>query len=177
MEECPCPSKTICPYFKNVRVLPEKLTQDPYLFRTLTCDSCNTSDYRLLLIPPSWDKSEHQSIISRVWAKAVDEIRQATRLCIIGYSMPEADVFFQYLLTRALSRNEHLYKLVVVDKVDTDDFDTHPPSSIETRYRQLLDPMFQKRRFSFYSDGVEHFFTQGNALGLMGRGELVAGTL
>jgi NAD-dependent SIR2 family protein deacetylase len=167
---------------KNVQVLDEKLTQDPYHLRGLRCSACKTSDYRLLLIPPSWDKSEHQAVISRIWAKAVDEIRQASRLCIIGYSMPEADLFFQYLLTLALSRNEQLYRLIVVDKVKSEDgallSRSQPASdSVEQRYRQLLDPMFQKRRFSFYGDGVAQFLAHGNAMGRMGRGELVAGIL
>lgn len=169
---------------QNVQVLPEKVTQDPDRFRDLLCPECKTNSYRILLIPPSWDKNEHQTVISRIWSKAVSEIMQATRICIIGYSMPESDLFFQYLLTLALSRNERLYRLIVVDKVESDqqngashDYPQGKPDSVELRYRRLLDPMFQKRRFSFYEDGIAQFLAHGNILGLMGRGELVNSVL
>src|SRR6266853_277698 len=168
---------------KHVIVLSEKLTDDPYLFRTQTCPGCNESAYRLLLVPPSWDKSEYQSIMKGVWSKAVEELRTATRICVIGYSMPHADAFFEYLLTLALSQNDGLYKLIVVDLVEPQRQSSildvpveTPPGEVESRYRKLLDPMFQERRFSFYKGGVTDFLGNGNrALHDLGRGEAVSG--
>jgi hypothetical protein len=133
------------------------------------------------LIPPSWDKSEYQTITATVWAKAVDELRSATRICIIGYSMPQSDLFFKYLLTLALSQNHRLFKLVVVDLVQ-------PPapepfeqgvksiSNLESRYQELLNPLFRGRRFSFHPEGFEQFICTGQARPVLGRGEVLGST-
>jgi len=166
----------------QIAILPKKLTDDPWGFRTLACPKCKVNEYQLLMIPPSWDKSEYKDIISGVWARALEELRQATRICVIGYSMPEADVFFQYLLTLALSKNEALTKLIVVDWRDK------PPTSreqleirpgaghdLESRYRKMLDPMFQERRFLFHCHGVQGFLGSDAALHALGRGEAVSG--
>jgi NAD-dependent SIR2 family protein deacetylase len=165
----------------SVTILPEKLTEDPDGFRRLTCPKCKMGAYQPLLIPPSWDKSEYRNIVKRIWSKAVEELRKATRICVIGYSMPEADAFFQYLLTLALSQNDGLYRLIVVDRVqrmpsEPDSLSTkgEPLSPIEKRYRQMLDPMFQERRFSFHGDGVQGFLGNRRSLEDLGRGEMVA---
>jgi NAD-dependent SIR2 family protein deacetylase len=172
----------ICKKCKHIVILPEKLTHDPYGFRTLLCPNCKESTYQLLLIPPSWDKSEYKDVIRRVWAKALEELRQATRICIVGYSMPEADAFFQYLLTLALSKNDRLYKLIVVDRRHSQLSPAGPSetgqalrSDLETRYRNMLDKMFQERRFSFHGSGVEGFLGGEQALKELGRGEAVSG--
>ncbi len=166
----------------DITILPEKLTHDPHGFRALVCPNCKASAYHLLLIPPSWDKSEYKDIIGRVWAKALEGLSKATRICIIGYSMPEADAFFQYLLTLALSKNDHLYKLIVVDRMDSRTARTvnaessaRTIHSLEARYRSMLDPMFQERRFSFHASGIEGFLGSDRALTELGRGEAVSG--
>ena len=105
-----------------------------------------------------------------VWAKAVAELKAATRICIIGYSMPPTDLFFKYLLTIALSQNRGLDKLIVVDLGEK--------SPVEERYHQMLDSVFRERRFSFREDGFEYFFGSGNsALPVLGRGEMLGGNI
>jgi len=173
----------ICTKCRNqIAILPKKVTDDPWGFRTLSCPSCKVMAYEPLLIPPSWDKSEYRDVISGVWAKALDELRQATRICVIGYSMPEADAFFQYLLTLALSKNESLTKLIVVDRRNqTPTADDHAQvlrgigHDLEAKYRRMLDPMFQERRFFFHANGVQGFLGRDGALGDLGRGEAVSG--
>ena len=167
---------------RHITVLPKKLTDDPWGFRTLTCPKCCVSVFQLLMIPPSWDKSEYKDIISCVWKKALEELREATRICIIGYSLPEVDAFFQYLLTLALSKNEALTKLIVVDwknqrPTAQEEFATARgvAHDLEARYRRMLDPMFQERRFRFYTNGVQGFLGEYTALSEIGRGEAVSG--
>jgi NAD-dependent SIR2 family protein deacetylase len=160
---------------ESVTILSQKITDDPYLFRTQICPSCKANAYQLLLVPPSWDKSEYQSILKGVWSKAVEELSAATRICIVGYSMPESDAFFEYLLTLALSQNDGLYKLIVIDLAQPQ------ASEVEARYRKLLDPMFQTRRFSFHSAGVQGFLAGGRQAGTeqawkeLDRGEIIFG--
>ena len=167
---------------ESILVLQGKVTDTPEQFRRETCDKCRSQRFQPLLIPPSWDKSEYQAIMTPVWAKAVAELRAATRICIIGYSMPQSDLFFKYLLTLALSQNHGLYKLIVVDL-------DQPPvspvlkqraerqSQLEKRYQELLDALFRDRRFSFHSEGFERFIGTNQPFALLGRGEMLGGNI
>ena len=166
---------------KRIVVLQGKITDTPEQFRQETCDKCHAQRFQPLLIPPSWDKSEYQTIMAPVWAKAVAELAYATRICIIGYSMPQSDLFFKYLLTLALSQNHRLFKLVVVDLVQSpapESFEqgAEPISDLETRYQELLNPLFRERRFSFHPEGFEQFICTGRARPVLGRGEILGST-
>src|SRR5581483_11425835 len=86
----------------DIRVLPGKLTTYPD-FRQTLCYKCLKQTYQPLLSPPSWEKGEYRDVTQRIWQRAVNEVQKATRICIIGYSMPQTDAFFQYLLTLALA--------------------------------------------------------------------------
>jgi len=54
-------------------------------------------EFTPVIVPPTWNKSEHQRKISRVWARAAQELTDAQYVFIIGYSWPETDTFFRYL--------------------------------------------------------------------------------
>jgi len=58
----------------------------------------DTFDDTPLIIPPTWTKTEYQSLLSTVWKHAAEEISKAKNIFIIGYSLPETDEFFKYLL-------------------------------------------------------------------------------
>jgi len=167
---------------EQVVVLSQKVTDSPSEFRELAC-KCGKKNFVPFLVPPSWDKSEFRQIIAPVWKKAADELKQATRICIIGYSMPESDAFFKYLLTVALAENHQLYKLIVVDFVDKTyrqgsfpDSKTTVDSSLRSRYERLLDPVFQQRRFSFFDDGLYRFLVGNHSRIELERGELLVNT-
>lgn len=168
---------------RRIVVLQGKATDSPRQFQSERCGECRKQGFQPLLIPPSWDKSEYHGIMTPVWARAVAELRSASRICIIGYSMPQSDLFFKYLLTLALSQNHGLYKLLVVDlsRSSTSSLATGepaPPCELEDRYKQILDPLFRGRRFSFHPDGFEMFFGSGNqAYVALGRGEMLAGNI
>jgi len=51
-----------------------------------------------LLIPPTWNKTDYHRYIKAVWKHAAIELSEAENIIIIGYSMPETDLFFKYLL-------------------------------------------------------------------------------
>lgn len=165
-------------------VLPSKLTDSPRDFRAIPCPKCGRNTFAPLLIPPSWDKSEYREIIAPVWRQAIEELRLATRICVIGYSMLDFDAFFKYLLTLALSENHQLYKLIVVDY--------RPPAEVEPmlgaqsrnagvgvarRYRKLLDRLFRERRFSFSDEGFTRFCHSNSSRHELGRGEALTGGL
>jgi hypothetical protein len=154
----------------QIHVLGERATANPALFRSKLCVKCGKSGLRLLLVPPSWDKSEYSRIMQPVWKKAVDALKTATRICVIGYSMPETDAFFKFLLTLGLAENDRLYRLIVVDKVPSSSEPQHP--TIEARWRDMLEGVFLGRRFEFFPHGFAQF-AQGSLQYLLRRAEQI----
>lgn len=126
------------------------------------CANCKQQLYEPLLVPPTWDKHEHRDILQQVWSKAFEEIKSATRICVIGYSMPESDAYFKYLLTLALAENTRLSKLIVVDP----DFPV-----VGARWKKMLDPLFQQRRFVFHQQGIVEFLKAKETLNELNRGD------
>lgn len=67
-----------------------------------------------LLVPPTWRKY-FAGQLSEVWDAAVKALRTATRIIILGYSMPTTDIHFKFLLAAGLQDNISLRKLFFVN--------------------------------------------------------------
>ena len=50
-----------------------------------------------VIVPPTWNKSDHHLSLSQVWARAAKEMGEAESIFVIGYSLPPSDAFFRYL--------------------------------------------------------------------------------
>jgi hypothetical protein len=58
----------------------------------------------------------HRSGANRCnWAKALEALRDAGRIFIIGYSIASTDQFFRYMLALALAANEKLDRVVIAN--------------------------------------------------------------
>jgi NAD-dependent SIR2 family protein deacetylase len=79
------------------------------------CGDCEGQTTSRLIVPPAWNKEEYRPLLNNVWKSAASEIATAQRLVVIGYSMPETDKFFQYLLALSLQKNRLLDQVVVVN--------------------------------------------------------------
>jgi hypothetical protein len=87
------------------------------------CKHCNQKGtLQPVVIPPTWSKHVEKTPLAEVWEAAVDAIREAYQIIVIGYSMPQTDTFFQYLLTLGLSNNQKLHRVVVVNTDSSDLF-------------------------------------------------------
>lgn len=64
---------------------------------------------QVLLVPPTWRKTL-SGPISEVWDAAVRALTNATRIVIIGFSIPPTDIHFKYLLAAGLQENISLRK-------------------------------------------------------------------
>lgn len=169
-----------CRKFNSIVVFDNKVTADPNRFRLQPCPNCGPGHYQPLLIPPTWHKGDYLEIVRDVWAEAVRRIMSATRICIIGYSMPETDSFFKYLLSLALSENHGLYRLIAVDKkVEATDLVVHKRGpandgpTLPQKYERLLDRLFAERRFSYFDDGLYRFLSKGGSFHELGRGSAI----
>lgn len=81
------------------------------------------------LVPPTWKKI-FESQLEAVWETAVQGISTATRIIVIGFSMPPTDVHFQYLLAAGLQNNLSLRKILFVNPISGDE--------LELRVRRVL---------------------------------------
>lgn len=157
---------------KQIRVLGQKITGNPENFRSMRCSKCNQPGLRLLLVPPSWDKSEYSQVMQPVWTRAVEALKNATRICVIGYSMPEADAFFKFLLALGLAENDRLYKLIVVDWVPSV-IASSQKNTVEAKWKTMLEGVFVDRRFEFSGLGYGGFI-RSSIQYLLRRGEQIS---
>jgi NAD-dependent SIR2 family protein deacetylase len=136
----------VCDQCGTLKVIPP----DSFLTKRVSCPNLNCdSEMSPLLIPPSWNKASSNFIGTKalfsLWNAAAEALSTATRICVIGYSIPETDAFFRYLLTLALSRNHHLSTFLVVD----------PSSQVDEKFQTLLDPIFLERRYTYFGHEFE----------------------
>ncbi len=68
-----------------------------------------------MLEPPTWRKSQND-ILRLSWNAAVNRLKTATRIIIMGYSCPLTDPHFRFLLAAGLLDNISLAKVWVVNK-------------------------------------------------------------
>jgi NAD-dependent SIR2 family protein deacetylase len=172
------PTSRTCPLFKlhgsinwgecsecgtQLRIGYRKPSDSPLWYPPQCCPYCRNREqfFQPLLVPPSWDKSGHRDVLAPVWAEALQEMKAAKRICVIGYSMPKSDAFFKYLMALALAENDRLSQLIVVD--------INP--EVETRWEEFLDPKFAERRFEFNPQGLIGYVLNKKNLEALGRGE------
>ena len=87
------------------------------------------------LIPPTWRKLFTHELVE-IWKIALEELKSATRIVILGFSIPETDLHFKYLLAAGLRENVSLREIVFVDK---------NPGPIEARAKKLFGPDMDRR--------------------------------
>ncbi|MFQ5473304.1 MAG: hypothetical protein ACE5FA_10530 [Dehalococcoidia bacterium] len=72
------------------------------------------ADREPVILPPTW-KKEFPALLTQVWDTAVEAIRTATRVIVIGFSIPVIDTHFKYLLAAGLKDNISLRDLLFVN--------------------------------------------------------------
>jgi hypothetical protein len=71
---------------------------------------------KVVLVPPTWHKGwDLGHPLSAVWNAAVDALRTATRIIIIGYSVPITDLHSKYPLAAGFQENISLHKVFIVN--------------------------------------------------------------
>lgn len=113
------------------------------------------------IITPTYAKVFDQPHIQTTWHNAYVELREATRVVFIGYSLPEADYHFRTLLRRAIRQTTEV-EVVLYKTDDPPDFDEDygAPASLRAnttfaidRYRRLFGRDRVDENASF--EGVE----------------------
>lgn len=114
----------------------------------LQCSKCQeTGKISPVVVPPTWNKSDFRELMRPVWRRALKELSEARRICVIGFSMPETDLFFRHLISLALE-SKPPYGLRVIGG----------GRGLEERYRQFLNQNFADRHFSFIPGRIEELW-------------------
>ncbi|WP_242344663.1 SIR2 family protein [Anaeromyxobacter terrae] len=87
-----------------------------------------------LVVPPTWNKSDNR-LLRNVWRLAAHALSEARYLVFIGYSFPETDLYFQYLLGLGLAGDTRIRRIVVIN----------PDSVAHDRLQTQLSPVMRKR--------------------------------
>lgn len=80
------------------------------------------------IVPPTWNKLNMQSELINVWKEAAKAFSSAQNIVVIGYSLPETDVFFKYLYALGSLSSTRIRKFLVFN----------PDQSVEVKFKQLL---------------------------------------
>jgi NAD-dependent SIR2 family protein deacetylase len=118
------------------------LFYNQYLVKNLPeniCTQCRKAIPTFLIVPPTWNKGTEEEFIHNVWKAALKELMEAGRIFIIGYSFPETDQFFKYMLGLALAYNNDLSEIYIVN----------PDESVWTRFEKLFNPYFCRRTVQY----------------------------
>ena len=94
-----------------------------------------------IIVPPTWNKTTYHRALSDVWGRAAQELSDTENLFIVGYSLPESDVFFRYLFALGTIGETPLRRAWVFNP------DTSP--EIRERYSSLFGPGAEQR-FKFF---------------------------
>jgi len=96
------------------------------------------------IVPPTWNKTIADRL-AEVWFTAIDKLSTATKIVIIGFSMPKTDLHFKYLLAAGLKNNFSLREIVFVD----------PSATIKERASEVLaEREIDKGRVRFIESGL-----------------------
>ena len=101
------------------------------------------------IVPPTINKTEGHLNISSVWHAAVQELEEAENICIIGYSLPETDLFFRFFFALGTIGKTRIKKLWIVNDDDNE-------AALINRYNSIIGKgiesraRFIKRPFSYF---------------------------
>lgn len=97
-----------------------------------------------VLIPPTWNKTDYHGELSRVWSQAAIELAEAENIFIIGYSMPESDLFFRYLFALGTASEVRLQRLWIFNPDSSGEVERRADKikgrGVERRYRFIKQP-------------------------------------
>jgi len=108
----------------------------------------------MLIVPPTWNKGIEENFIRSVWSKALEELMSAGRLFIVGYSFPETDQFFKYMLGLALAQNDELWEVHIIN----------PSEDAWEAFKRLFNPYFRERLVTYHRSYTNSFISSIQSL-------------
>lgn len=108
-----------CPYcnFLNLGKNIKTAAKNVYVPNKV-CNVCGSKNLEPLIIPPTYFKSMQNFYIQKIWREVDSSLRDAQKIFLCGYSLPEADIHIKYLLKKAelFNRNRDLRFYIINGK-------------------------------------------------------------
>lgn len=99
------------------------------------------------IIPPTWSKDISKEAV-KVWKDAFSVLVNATKIRIIGYSLPLSDSYFRYFLKSSVIKNQRLKEIDIIC------YDQN--GLVENNYNQFI--VFDQKRYK--NAKVEDYFNK-----------------
>lgn len=115
------------------------------------------------LVPPTWKKA-FDTPLEDVWETAIQRLKSATRVVIVGFSLPPADLHFKYLLAAGLQQNISLQRILFVNPDTAKDLEKKARTLLRNSYVDSQMIVFDTRTLHQYCCG-----TMGSTLKDIGR--------
>lgn len=97
------------------------------------------------ILPPIFNKMTTDAPVAGMWKIAMERLRSAKNVIIVGYSLPSTDIYMQYFLKSALGPNQNLNKIFVFDPVLFSDCEA--AENMKNRYAACFSPQLRSRIF------------------------------
>lgn len=94
------------------------------------------------ILPPVFNKLSSDAPTS-MWKTALERLSHAKNVVVVGYSLPQTDIYMQYFLKAALGPNRNLNRITVFDPVLFSDSPAN--SSMRARYEACFSPQLRSR--------------------------------
>ena len=113
-----------------------------------------------VIVPPTWNKAGHHRALSKVWANAAHHLGEAEHLFIIGYSLPQTDLFFRLLYALGTVGGSPLKNIIVYNPDNT--------GEVDARFKEMLGPgaisryQYKSKTFEAAIEDIESYFPSRN---------------
>jgi hypothetical protein len=112
-----------------------------------------------LILPPVFNKMS-TGAVNILWKRALEALRTAKHIIIVGYSLPKTDIYMQYFLKAAVGPNSDLQKVIVFDPVLFKEGEQ--ADQMRSRYQECFSPQFSNR---IVFNPACHFLNRGTLKG------------
>ena len=96
--------------------------------KTMKCKCGEPLEEDPFIVPPTWNKTAFHEQIEQVWKRAASELKDAENIFVLGYSLPDTDLFFHYLFALGVDMRTILKGFYVYN----------PDPEVEARFESLL---------------------------------------
>lgn len=137
---------------RKIDIVPQVMVNsEQYIRMSREIRNLKKKNLQPVIVPPTWNKNQYHGQLSNVWNNAANELNRADNLVIIGFSIPESDTFFKYLLGLGLMNGQRIRQIVVINKDDS--------PQIKERYNNLFGYGISIRLqyvAKTFSEGIEY---------------------
>ena len=98
------------------------------------CYNCGLSSVEPYIVHPTNNRIYDNKYIMQIWGKVEDILQKADNWCFIGYSLPEADRYFSYVLSKT-------YNLRKIKKNNLPEISVVNPNSYINKHKTILEKL------------------------------------